>query len=78
MHLVSNFMKDIEGMENSEYNISPDTDYAVRPNYPQPHNLRIPRSGNPALDAHLMNYHHVRLKYIAKHKKSKHSKRLPR
>ena len=45
-----------------------------RLNYPQPHNIRI-YAGNVALERHLILKEHGRLKYEAKHKKSKQSKR---
>ena len=42
--------------------------------YPQPHNIQI-YAENAALERHLILKEHGRLKYEAKHKKSKQSKR---
>ena len=47
-------------------------DHKVR--YPQPYNIRI-RAENVALERHLILKEHGRLKYEAKYKKSKQSKR---
>lgn len=47
-----------------------------RPNYPQPHNIHITPSGNPALDDKQREYFHARAKYQAKYGRSKQTKRL--
>ena len=49
--------------------------YQQKPNYPQPHNLKFNYIFNPAFEYNLRLKVHGRLKYEAKYRKSKQSKR---